>query len=241
MRKIKSILFILLLMTCILIPAQTQAASKIKINKTKETIYVGDTLVLKITGTNKAVSWSSSNKEIATVSKKGKVTAKAQGTVTITGSVGSKKYKCKVTVEYNVKEMISSSYNWIVDDIWNGSLCDIKWYTGYGTDSYGSEILDSEVKIKLKNLDKYMKDKDRYIIFYKYLSDKEYDKYEDIIDTWNILLEELDYMYDVVKSSDIKPNIELDYKYEDKFGFQLFDFMDLVSDLINQIKNKPIK
>ena len=77
----------------------TVQAASVKINKTKKTLYVGNTYNLKITGTKNKVKWSTSNKKIATVSSKGKVTAKKKGTVTITAKVGKKKYKCKITVK----------------------------------------------------------------------------------------------------------------------------------------------
>ncbi len=74
-------------------------AQSIKLNK--KTVYLtkGDTYELKISGTLAKVKWSSSSKKIATVSKKGKVTAKRLGKATITAKVKGKKYKCKVIVE----------------------------------------------------------------------------------------------------------------------------------------------
>jgi uncharacterized protein YjdB len=45
------------------------------------------------------VKWSTSNKKIITVDKKGKVTAKKKGSATITAKAGTKSYKCKVTVQ----------------------------------------------------------------------------------------------------------------------------------------------
>ena len=80
-----------------------QAAS-VKINYTKRKMYVSGVYTLKITGTNKTVKWSSSDKNIATVSSKGKVTAKKKGTATITAKVGKDKYTCKVTVKNLPKE-----------------------------------------------------------------------------------------------------------------------------------------
>ena len=88
-----------LVMLISLSPVNVQAASKVKINKTKTTMYVGTPKTLKITGTTKKVTWKSSNKKIATVSAKGKVTPKKAGTVVITAKVSGKKYKCKVTVK----------------------------------------------------------------------------------------------------------------------------------------------
>ena len=63
------------------------------------TVYAGSTTTLKVTGTNKKVTWSTSNKKIATVNGKGKVTAKKAGKATISAKVSGKKYSCKVTVK----------------------------------------------------------------------------------------------------------------------------------------------
>lgn len=48
---------------------------------------------------DKAISYVSSNKKVATVTNKGKVTAKKAGTCTITMTAGTKKVTCKVTVK----------------------------------------------------------------------------------------------------------------------------------------------
>ena len=71
------------------------------LNKTKLKISKGQSYSLKLVGTT-AKTWKSSNKAVATVSNKGKVTAKKPGTSTITciGKNG-KSYKCKITVVKN--------------------------------------------------------------------------------------------------------------------------------------------
>lgn len=74
-----------------------QAATKI--NKSKVTLIKGQTTTLKITGTKKKIKWSSSKTSVATVTKKGKVTAKKTGTAKIIGKVGNKKYVCVVNVQ----------------------------------------------------------------------------------------------------------------------------------------------
>lgn len=71
----------------------------VKISNTKATILEGETLRLEITGTKKRVTWSSTNKKIATVNKIGRVTAKKPGNATIIATVGNKSYQCKLTVE----------------------------------------------------------------------------------------------------------------------------------------------
>ena len=65
-RKLMSLLLIIAL-CCTFIPTvNVQAASKVKINKTKATVYVGKTEALKISGTSKTVKWTTSNKSVAT-------------------------------------------------------------------------------------------------------------------------------------------------------------------------------
>lgn len=77
---------------------------KVKLNKKKIKIKKGKKYNLKATITPKdasvkKVSWKSSNKKIATVSKKGIVKAKRKGkcTITVITKDGRKKAKCKVT------------------------------------------------------------------------------------------------------------------------------------------------
>lgn len=81
---------------------EVQAAT-IKLNKKSVTLTKGKTTTLKVTGTKKKVKWSSSNKKIATVSSKGKVTAKKAGTTYINAKVNGKTLKCKVTVKNKAK------------------------------------------------------------------------------------------------------------------------------------------
>ncbi len=73
----------------------------IKLNKTSAYIGKKESVTLKYTlsaGSTSTVTWSSSNKNVATVSG-GKVTAKGAGTTTITATTANgKKATCKVTV-----------------------------------------------------------------------------------------------------------------------------------------------
>ncbi|MDD5805158.1 Ig-like domain-containing protein [Blautia sp. HCP3S3_H10_1] len=72
-----------------------------KLNKTSVTLNAKKTYQLKLTGTTQKPKWTSSNKAVATVSSKGKVTAKSAGTATVTAVVGGVKFNCKVTVKGN--------------------------------------------------------------------------------------------------------------------------------------------
>ena len=73
------------------------------ISKKTYTMKKGEKYTLKIKGTTQKIKWSSSDKKVATVNSKGKVTAKNNGKVTITAKVGKSKYKCKITVGNVVK------------------------------------------------------------------------------------------------------------------------------------------
>lgn len=69
--------------------------------KSNMTVKAGKTAKLKyqIYPVKKKVTFKSSNKKVATVSKKGVITGKKAGKATITISSGSKKVKVKVTVK----------------------------------------------------------------------------------------------------------------------------------------------
>lgn len=73
-----------------------------KLNKTSITLKEGSSYQLKMIGTRQKVKWSSSSKSVVTVSATGKVKAKQvkkDTSARITGSVGGKKYSCKVLVK----------------------------------------------------------------------------------------------------------------------------------------------
>ena len=79
-------------------------SNAVKLNITKKKISVGSSFQLKVKGKvsrKTVVTWKSSNKKIAVVSKKGKVTGKKVGKAQITVTVGrnNKKAVCKVTVQ----------------------------------------------------------------------------------------------------------------------------------------------
>lgn len=71
------------------------------LNSSSATLYTGMSLQLKatVTGKSSKVTWSTSNKKIATVNSSGKVTAKKAGEVAITAKANGKTAKCTVTVK----------------------------------------------------------------------------------------------------------------------------------------------
>ena len=74
-------------------------AAPVKINKKATTIAVGSTVKLKMINTKKKVTWSTSNKKVATVTSKGVVKGKKSGTTSIKAKTGGKTYTCKVMVK----------------------------------------------------------------------------------------------------------------------------------------------
>lgn len=93
-KKASVLLFALMLVVCMALPVSAASISKKKV-----TICTGQTIQLKVNGVKKKARWTSSNKSVATVTQKGKVSAKKKGTTTVTAKIGKKKYTCKVTVE----------------------------------------------------------------------------------------------------------------------------------------------
>lgn len=80
-------------------PISVEAATKVKLNKTKATLIKGQTLNLKVLKTKDKITWSSSKPNIATVNSKGKVTAKRKGNTIISAKIGVQRYTCKITVQ----------------------------------------------------------------------------------------------------------------------------------------------
>lgn len=164
--KILGIMLALVLSISMIPTISVSAAKKVKLNKTKATIYVGKTVTLKLKNNKKKVKWSSSNKKVATVIGKGKVKGKKAGKATITAEVGKKKYRCKITVKKkkhswdNVQVVIPDTIGddddrtervkildyWFADDGYDYYSMYIKFqyvhtskfYAEYGWDTFGT-------------------------------------------------------------------------------------------------------
>lgn len=85
----------------------TCTVTVISLSKTKLTLGVKEKLTLKVNGTKKKVTWTTSNKKVATV-KNGKITAKKANkkAITITAKVDGVSLTCKVTVKAAPKKLI---------------------------------------------------------------------------------------------------------------------------------------
>ena len=91
--------------TCKVTVKKAVKAKSVTLNKSKLSLTKGKTSTLKATiapatTTDTTLTWTTSNKKVATVNKNGKVTAKAKGTATITVKTSNGKVAtCKITVK----------------------------------------------------------------------------------------------------------------------------------------------
>lgn len=130
-KKLLAFISAVILMTTMLVPAFEASAASVKLNKTKIVIAVGQTYTLKISGTKKTPKWSTSNKKVVSVTKKGVVKGLKKGTATVTAKIGKKTYKCKVTVEApklsSTKKTVTAGTSFTLK--LNGTKRTVKWYT----------------------------------------------------------------------------------------------------------------
>lgn len=99
-RKLKFLSFLLITVLLInsFMTSVSYAKPKVRLNKTKITLTLGNSVLLKVKNTKVKPKWSSSNKSVARVTPNGDVIAKKAGNAKITAKVGKKKYTCNVTV-----------------------------------------------------------------------------------------------------------------------------------------------
>lgn len=114
----------------------------VSLDKASLDMYLQDTYTLTATitpsnATDKAVSWTSSNPSVASVSDKGVVTATAAGKtdITVTTHDGAKAATCSVSVTRRQPKRPSAGGNWTVTDVTDGVVL----YHFYGNDSYSGK------------------------------------------------------------------------------------------------------
>ena len=140
-KKITCLTLVFMLLAVCILPATTVNAAEISLNKSEMTLVQRDTARLYLTNYRGSITWSSSDKKIATVSKAGIVKAAKAGNATITASAGGKKYTCKVKVlsyldshyvDVAEKAANSLSHSWfikkpetvVVTDVYEGLYTD---------------------------------------------------------------------------------------------------------------------
>ena len=93
-KRFLSVLFAVIITVLFAVPT----FAKPKLNMKKATVLVGKSVKLKVTGTNKKPKWYSSDKTIASVSKKGVVKGLRAGKAIIKAKIKGKTLKCMITV-----------------------------------------------------------------------------------------------------------------------------------------------
>ena len=111
MKKLFYVLTATALLMVVMVSCKDTKVTDVQLNKTVLTLYVGGTETLIATvlpkdADNKAVSWTSSNTDVATIDHDGKITAIAEGTATITVTTedGDKTTSCSLTVTKFIEE-----------------------------------------------------------------------------------------------------------------------------------------
>lgn len=104
-KSIKILVSILLVFSLVFQMSSGSQAAAVKLNMTKVTLTLNNTVDLYLDNTSSKPKWSSNKKSVATVDSSGEVTAKGPGTAKITAKVGKKQYVCKVNVP---KQYLSS-------------------------------------------------------------------------------------------------------------------------------------
>lgn len=99
-RKLSVILLCCLLVSMLIMPISVNAAARL--NKKSITLNVKKTYTLKASGVKGKITWTSSNKNVATVTSKGVVKVLRKGNATITAKYGKSRLTCKVTVKQPV-------------------------------------------------------------------------------------------------------------------------------------------
>lgn len=98
-KKLFSLLLVFCLMfSFIMTSAPDVQAAPARLNKKTVTLRIGRTTTLRVSGTNEKITWCSTKKSVATVTSRGKVTAKKIGTAKICAKFSGKKLYCTVKV-----------------------------------------------------------------------------------------------------------------------------------------------
>lgn len=92
---LSTLLALMMIVTVAVVPA---SAASVKLSKSSISLTKGYSTTLSVSGTTSKVTWSTGNKNVATVSSKGKVVGKKVGSTYIYAKVNSSTLKCKVNV-----------------------------------------------------------------------------------------------------------------------------------------------
>lgn len=114
MTKERNYLFAVICLLCLLaasVCSPKEAKADVGLNAKRATIYLKQSVTLKMEGTSEKPKYSSEDTSIATISDNGTVYGKKPGKTTVTAEVDGKEYTCKVTV---VKVTAKTYNHWVV-------------------------------------------------------------------------------------------------------------------------------
>ncbi|SKA69400.1 Ig-like domain (group 2) [Eubacterium uniforme] len=219
--KKKIILLACLLFVFIMgISVTSYASSNVKLSNKSILLAKGSKYKLKVKGTNKKASWSSSNTKVVTVSDNGTVQAVNIGKATVQALIAKKTYKCKVEVmsKDDISYKVIDIYSWTCGDIWNDGFCDIYHYVESGTNSVGGRM---NIRKTVKNVKKALKQKKKYNTFMKRLQGK---KYKRVKKVWGKIYVEMNILQSCIE--DEMPRYDEDYYFpHENFGDYIWDFL----------------
>lgn len=109
-----------------------------KLSNTRLSVYTKTSKQLKLKGTSRKVTWSSSAPSVVSVNKKGKITARRTGKATITAKVNGVKYKCKVTVKARSKKSSGQSSGKSSGQASSSGVNDYVWIPATGSKYHSS-------------------------------------------------------------------------------------------------------
>lgn len=98
MKRIRQLVLFITAIFILLPVIPIKAKPAPKLNRTTVNMSTVDTVNLKVLNTDKKVIWTSSNKKIAKVNNKGKVTPRWFGTATISAKVDNITLKCTINI-----------------------------------------------------------------------------------------------------------------------------------------------
>lgn len=98
MKRIRQLVLFITAIFILLPVIPIKAKPAPKLNRTTVNMSTVDTVNLKVLNTDKKVIWASSNKKIAKVNNKGKVTPRWFGTATISAKVDNITLKCTINI-----------------------------------------------------------------------------------------------------------------------------------------------
>lgn len=124
------------------------------------------------------------------------------------------------------KNKLTEINNYVVSDLWNKGLCDIKWYVNSGTGSTGNSL---DIDFTISQLDNAYKKKKTYD---EYIQGLDATLFSNVKSIWGKLSPELDILYNQIKSK--KPTAK-DSGYNFDSG-KFSQYMEAFGDAVNEVK-----